>query len=64
MYLSSKLNEFDKLRIRDFLNVALYTLNEHAYIQTLKNDESVKSGAEIEEGITMNKDRRVFCHYE
>lgn len=35
VYLAAKVNEFDKVRIRDIINVVLYTKKELLYVKEL-----------------------------
>jgi len=37
-YLASKINEFDKIRIRDIINVCYYQLNENEYVENAIKD--------------------------
>jgi hypothetical protein len=58
LYLASKINEFDKIRIRDFLNVTLYSFNEHKFIQDVLKDKNLERSMELEEGIYLFVDEK------
>ncbi|CDW85544.1 UNKNOWN [Stylonychia lemnae] len=52
-YLSSKINEFDKVRIRDIINICYYQFNESDYVRRILQDykENQEPKVEIEDGI-------------
>ena len=46
LYLASKINEIDSLRVRDIVNVTLYSINEYSFLKFKKNEPNF-----AEEGI-------------
>jgi hypothetical protein len=52
LYLSTKVNEYfgnenGQIRIRDFLNVAIYAQKEGEYFEKLKKDDALTQGLQI-----------------
>lgn len=39
IYLSAKVNEYEQARLRDIVNVVMFTQNEMAYIESLAKEE-------------------------
>ena len=55
LYLASKINEIDTVRIRDFVNVTMYCVNEFIYVEKVTNDATFVDmpSQEIEDGILL-----------
>ena len=50
------MNEFDEggIRIRDFINVTIHSINEKRYVEKVLEDQThVNQEKELEEGITI-----------
>jgi hypothetical protein len=63
----AKINEYDKVRIRDFINVILFQIKEQKYVQAIIDDPSIMEGQEIEDGIYLRcngKNKHVEIDYE